>query len=193
MIEKPPLGPTRVPISGLEWLQMSTEKRARWRMVERGPVNQDMAYYELVEPTMPKHPIANMVDELARQAVMKFRAEDIARVQRTAQRITRGEKITIECPLPVWDSESMGVAFKRVLAETINGKRHRMKRTASFVLTQDEMENEVIVAQKCGIALAAIKHNVLSQVREERPDQQEKPNERSDQPSAQPDAGSQAA
>ncbi len=122
-----------------------------------------------------KHPIAAMVDELTRHAVMKFRNEDVARVQRTATGIARGEHITIECPLPVWDSESMGVAFKRVQTETINGKRHKMKRTASFVLTQDEMENEVIVAQKCGIALAAIKHNVLSQVREERPQPQEKP------------------
>lgn len=121
-----------------------------------------------------KHPIATMIDELTKQATMKFREEDIARVKRTTGRLTRGFHITVECPLAVWDSNAMGVAFKRVKVETHGGKRLRMKRTASFILTQAEMENEVIISQKSSIALAAIEHNVMSSVRALKPQTEEK-------------------
>ena len=112
------------------------------------------------------HPLVALVDELTKQAVMRFRNEDIARVQRVCRKATRELNIDIECPLPVWDSQNMGVAFRRVSSEMVGGKRRQMKRTATFVLDQSEMEDEDAIGRKATIAIDAITFEIMSQARE---------------------------
>ena len=112
------------------------------------------------------HPLIALVDELTKQAVMRFRNEDIARVQRVCRKATRELNIDIECPLPVWDSQNMGVAFRRVSSEMVGGKRRQMKRTATFVLDQSEMEDEDAIGRKATIAIDAITFEIMSQARE---------------------------
>lgn len=117
---------------------------------------------------MPDHPITKVVDELTKQAVMRFRPEDVSRVHRVCTDVVRGSRITVEMPLPCWDSQEMGVAFRRTGRETINGKSHRLKRTASFTLSDAELAVEDDIRAKAEIARDALNNNVLSSVREVR-------------------------
>lgn len=95
---------------------------------------------------------------------MKFQPGDIARVHRVVTEVCRGHRIDIELPLPVWDSASMGVAFRKVERDKITKRKY--KRTASFVLSARELELEGEIENKARIARDAVNYTVLCQIRE---------------------------
>ena len=44
------------------------------------------------------NPLTPVLDELVKQATMKFRPEDVARVQRVCGEVCRAHRIEVECP-----------------------------------------------------------------------------------------------
>lgn len=110
------------------------------------------------------NPVTPIIDELTRQAVMRFRPEDVARVHRVVTGMCRGHRIEVECPLPAWDSAGMGVALRRT--ERDPKTKRKYKRTASFVLSEREMSMEGEIEQKARTARDAINYTVLCQIRE---------------------------
>ncbi len=112
------------------------------------------------------NPLAPILDQLNKQAAMRFRPEDVSRVHRICTEVTRGHRVQFDLPLPAWDSEAMGVAFRQVRKENVKGQMRKFKRTASFVLEGKELEDEGQIRAKAAVALAAILQSVYCQIRE---------------------------
>lgn len=110
------------------------------------------------------NPFTPIIDQLQKQAAMRFLPEDVARVMRVCMTVTRGQRIDIDCPLPSWDSTAMGVAFRRV--DRDKASKRKYKRTASFVLNGDELANETLISRKASVAVEAINLTVLCGIRE---------------------------
>lgn len=115
------------------------------------------------------NPLTPILDQLTKQAVMHFRPEDVSRVHRVCQEVVRGHRVTVDLPLPAWDSLAMGVAFRRVDKQNVKGEMRKFKRTASFVLEGKELEQEGQIRAKAAIALGCILQTVLCQIREVKP------------------------
>ena len=106
-------------------------------------------------------PIRTLIDELTKQATMKFDGRLVAKVQREVGHMARKHGLTLGCPLPCWDSQAMGVALSKEIK--IAGKAHRS--TASFALTEREQDDESAIRTKTTIAIQAIELMVISQIR----------------------------
>lgn len=113
-----------------------------------------------------QNPFAPLLDQLQKQAEMRFSPADVARVHRVCMAEIRGHNIDIDLPLPAWDSMAMGVAFRQSKKQNIAGTIREFKRTASFVLEQDELSDETLIRTKAVTARDAILHTVLCQIRE---------------------------
>lgn len=112
------------------------------------------------------NPFAPILDQLQKQAEMRFSPADVARVHRICHEEVRGHNIDVELPLPAWDSTAMGVAFRQTKKQNVAGTMRSYKRTASFVLEQNELADEGTIRAKAGIARAVILQTVLCQIRE---------------------------
>lgn len=115
------------------------------------------------------NPLAPILDQLNKQAAMRFRPEDVSRVHRICGEVTRGHRVAVDLPLPAWDSVAMGVAFRRVDRQNVKGEMRRYKRTASFVLEGKELETDRDIRAKAETALACINMSVYCQIREVKP------------------------
>lgn len=115
------------------------------------------------------NPIAPILDQLNKQAAMRFRPEDVSRVHRICGEVTRGHRVAVDLPLPAWDSEAMGVAFRRVDRQNVKGEMRKYKRTASFVLEGKELETDRDIRAKAETALACINMSVYCVIREVKP------------------------
>lgn len=116
------------------------------------------------------NPIAPILDQLNKQAAMRFRSEDVSRVHRICNEVVRGHRVAVDLPLPAWDSVAMGVAFRRVDRQNVKGEMRKYKRTASFVLEGKELEQEGQIRAKAAIALGCILQSVYCQIREVKPE-----------------------
>lgn len=114
------------------------------------------------------NPFTPILDQLQKQAEMRFNPADVSRVHRICLEVTRSEDIRVDVPLPAWDSMAMGVAFRQVRKQNIKGEIRTYKRTASFVLEAHELTNEGQIRAKATVACAAILQTVLCQIREVR-------------------------
>lgn len=105
--------------------------------------------------------IRNLINELTEQANMKFDGRLVAKVQREVGTMARKHGLTVGCPLPCWDSMSMGVALSK--EHKIGNRKHRS--TASFALTEREQDDESAIRTKTSVAIQAIELMVISQIR----------------------------
>lgn len=113
-----------------------------------------------------QNPFGPILDQLQKQAEMRFNPADVARVHRICAAVVRGDNIDVELPLPAWDSSAMGVAFRQVKRQNVAGTMREYKRTASFVLEPNELTSEGVIQSKASTARDAILHTVLCQIRE---------------------------
>lgn len=105
--------------------------------------------------------IRTLIDELTEQANMKFDGRLVAQVQREVGKLARQHGLTLGCPLPCWDSLSMGVSLSK--EHKIGGKKY--KSTSSFALNEREQEDVGAIRTKAVVAIQAIELMVLSQIR----------------------------
>lgn len=90
--------------------------------------------------------------------------ENIVRMKRVVNRLTREAGMTYRLPLPVWDNSGslVGVAIEQ---DKHMGQTGECLGQATFTLSPKEYASEATIAAKASLAISALRSEVLVSIR----------------------------